>query len=124
MGFIKSNFRGLPGGAGIPHCPSDVGDKWAYYGQAFSDWQQGIEVECAGMCLFYVIPLLVICIPSRFNLNQIIPSSAGGLGPSTGLFSLNRPHWADSVIESPCPSVCLCHRIQFFSRPLIGPEVT
>ena len=23
------------------------------------------------------------------------------------LFSLNRPHWADSVIESRCPSVCL-----------------
>ena len=22
------------------------------------------------------------------------------------LFSLNRPHWADSVIETPCPSVC------------------
>ena len=22
-------------------------------------------------------------------------------------FSLNRPHWADSVIESPCPDVCL-----------------
>ena len=22
-------------------------------------------------------------------------------------FSLNRPHWTDSVIESTCPSVCL-----------------
>ena len=22
-------------------------------------------------------------------------------------FSLNRPHWADSVIESPCPCVCV-----------------
>ena len=44
------------------------------------------------------------------------------------LFSLNRPHWADSVIESPCPCVCLfvClrHRVQFFSRPIIGPDVT
>ena len=25
---------------------------------------------------------------------------------SSSQFSLNRPHWADSVIESPCPSVC------------------
>ena len=43
-------------------------------------------------------------------------------------FSLNRPHWADSVIESPCPfvctSVCLRHRLHLFSRPLNGPEVT
>ena len=23
-------------------------------------------------------------------------------------FSLNHPHWVDSFIESPCPSVCLC----------------
>ena len=42
-------------------------------------------------------------------------------------FSLNRSHWADSVIELPCPdvamSVCLCHWVHFF-RPLIGPEVT
>ena len=22
--------------------------------------------------------------------------------------SLNRPHWADSVIEVPCPDVCVC----------------
>ena len=33
-------------------------------------------------------------------------------------FSLNRPHWADSVIESRCPnvsmSVCLRHRMHFF----------
>ena len=28
-------------------------------------------------------------------------------------FSLNRPHWADSVIESPCPRVCLRHQVQF-----------
>ena len=48
-------------------------------------------------------------------------------------FSLNWPHWADSVIESPCPcvtylSVCLDvrlrHWVQFFQKPLIGPEVT
>ena len=25
-----------------------------------------------------------------------------------GVFSLNRPHWADSVIELPCLSVVLC----------------
>ena len=25
-------------------------------------------------------------------------------------FSPTRPHWAELVIESPCPSVCLCHR--------------
>ena len=52
-------------------------------------------------------------------------------------FSPTRPHWAELVIESPCPSVemcvCLRHRVQFFfeashwpsdhmtrSRPLIG----
>ena len=52
--------------------------------------------------------------------------------PSAGWFSLNRPHWADSVIESQCPSVCLSvclclflrHQMQFFARPLIGPEIT
>ena len=37
-------------------------------------------------------------------------------------FSPTRPHWAELVIESPCPSVgvcvCLRHRVQFFSRPL------
>ena len=35
---------------------------------------------------------------------------------------------ADSVIESSCPPVCVCvclrHRVQFFFRPLIGPQVT
>ena len=44
------------------------------------------------------------------------------------IFSLNQAHWANSVIESRCPSVCLCvclrHRMQFFPRPLIGPEIT
>ena len=36
-------------------------------------------------------------------------------------------HWADSVIELQCPSVDLfvCPLpMQFFSRPLIGPQVT
>ena len=28
------------------------------------------------------------------------------------LFSLNLPHWADSVIESPCLSVCVSVTIQ------------
>ena len=43
-------------------------------------------------------------------------------------FSLNRPHWADSVIESPCPSVCgsvclfVCTIGCIFFRPLIGPD--
>ena len=27
---------------------------------------------------------------------------------SQKLFSLNWPHWANSVIELPCPDVCLC----------------
>ena len=44
------------------------------------------------------------------------------------LILLNRPHWANSVIELPCLCVCLdvClrHQVQFFPRPLIGPEVT
>ena len=39
---------------------------------------------------------------------------------------------AELVLESPCPCVCLsvclsfclCHRVQFFSRPLIGPQIT
>ena len=43
-------------------------------------------------------------------------------------FSPTWPHWAKFVIELPCPyvclSVCLRHRVQFFPRPLIGPEVT
>ena len=45
-------------------------------------------------------------------------------------FSPTRLLWAESVIESPCPSVrmsgCLsvCHQVQFFFRPLIGPQVT
>ena len=49
-------------------------------------------------------------------------------GQTELLFSLNRPHWANSVIESPCPSGCLSrclrHWVQFSSRPLIGPRVT
>ena len=53
---------------------------------------------------------------------------SGCLFAPSGAFSLNWPHWAGSVIESPCPDVCvfLClrHRVQFFSRPLIGPEIT
>ena len=39
-------------------------------------------------------------------------------------FSLNQPHWADSVIESQCLDVCLRHRMHFFFRPLIGPDIT
>ena len=34
------------------------------------------------------------------------------------VFSLNWPHWSDTVIELPCPCVCLfvClrHQVQFF----------
>ena len=54
------------------------------------------------------------------------------------IFSLNRPHLADSVIESPCPSVCLSvcaiksqgevpgeqTSLPLFLMPLIGPQVT
>ena len=43
-------------------------------------------------------------------------------------FSPTRPLWAELVLESPCPSVCLCaclrHGVQFFSRPLIRPQIT
>ena len=54
-------------------------------------------------------------------------------------FSLNRPNWADSVIESPCPSVCVFapssprgakevpgeqSSLPLFFKPLIGPQVT
>ena len=41
-------------------------------------------------------------------------------------FSPNRPHWAELVIELPCPWGCVCmrHWVPFCSRPLIGPEVT
>ena len=31
-------------------------------------------------------------------------------------FSLDWPIWADSVIESPCPSMCVRHRMQFFFK--------
>ena len=37
-------------------------------------------------------------------------------------------YWSDLVIKLPCLSICLCHclrhRMHFFSRPLIGAEVT
>ena len=39
------------------------------------------------------------------------------------IFSKNRP-LADSFIESRCPFVCLSLFMQFFSRPLIGPQIT
>ena len=48
VGFVKTNFLNLPGGAGIPHCPTDIGDKWSYYHQDWRDWQEGIKVQCAG----------------------------------------------------------------------------
>ena len=36
-----------------------------------------------------------------------------------------RPHWAELVIESVCPYVNLsAPSSAFFSRPLIGPEIT
>ena len=62
---------------------------------------------------------------SHFHVKKIRPE----LHLNTSYaFSPTRPHWAELVIESPCPSVCLwfClrHRVQFFSRPLIGPQVT
>ena len=41
------------------------------------------------------------------------------------LFWLNRPHWADSVIELPFPSVCVSGPLgAVFFRPLIGPGNT
>ena len=52
-------------------------------------------------------------------------TSRESVSPYAG-FSLNRPYWADSLIELPCTDVCLSIRAigcSFF-RPLIGPEVT
>ena len=57
---------------------------------------------------------------------------AASVSRSRAKFSLNRPDLADSVIKSQCPSVCvfvclsvcLRHRMQFISRPHIGPEIT
>ena len=44
------------------------------------------------------------------------------------LIFIESAHWADSIIESRCPSVCLCVCLslfmRFFSRPLIGPQIT
>ena len=74
----------------------------------------------------------VYCAPPPF-WQKSSPFRLTSLQPM--VFSLNWPHWADSVIESPCSSVCLsvilsfclsvwlCHLVQFF-RPLIGPEIT
>ena len=44
-------------------------------------------------------------------------------------FSPTWPHWAELVIELPCACVCLCLCVcaiecSFFSRPLIGPQIT
>ena len=43
-------------------------------------------------------------------------------------FSLNLPHWTDSVIESPSPDVCVCVYVCLrlgvhFLKPLIGHQV-
>ena len=49
------------------------------------------------------------------------------INKKVSLFSLKRPHWANSVIESPCiHDVCLsvCVIRCSLSRPLIGPEIT
>ena len=43
------------------------------------------------------------------------------------LIFIESAHWADSIIESRCPSVCVCvcpFSMRVFSRPLIGPQVT
>ena len=39
-------------------------------------------------------------------------------------FSLTLPHWADSVIESPYPCVCLGHRVQFSKHRPSGPMLS
>ena len=48
---------------------------------------------------------------NMIQLKVLIVSLADTLAlPGAALqtqFSLNRPHWADSVIDSPCPSVVL-----------------
>ena len=60
----------------------------------------------------------------KSRVELVYPNTSRG----SGLLFTESVHWADSVIESPCPSVsmfvCLCHQVQFFSRPLIGPQVT
>ena len=45
-------------------------------------------------------PLINVVFSEKINLTSI---DSGSLG--SNIFSLNQPHWADSVIESPCPSV-------------------
>ena len=42
-----------------------------------------------------------------FNCSKIVKIK-GYKKKLIGLFSLNWPHWANSVIELPCLSVCLC----------------
>ena len=57
------------------------------------------------------------------------PATQGLLNTHFYFITLNRHHWADSVIESPCSSVCLCvcgfaPSGAVFFRPLIDPQVT
>ena len=68
----------------------------------------------------------------NYMKHKLMSSSCKGFFlQMSGIFT-DSALWAGSVIESPCPSVCqyvclsvcLCHQVQFFSRPLIGPEVT
>ena len=79
--------------------------------------------EYSNIWIFVLIPVLYYTMIIKYSPWAYEPILSAMLC-STKTFSLNRPHWADSVIESPCPSVVLCHRAQFFSRPVIGPEVT
>ena len=46
----------------------------------------------------------------HFTLFDLSTSSSAYLHICNLIFSPTRPKWAELVIESPCSSVCLCHR--------------
>ena len=101
---------------------------------SYFHWHRVAMSVCLSVCLCHRVQFF-----SRPLIGPEVTCSGPGLSlvppPSTPPFSLNRPHWADSVIESPCPSVCVSAPLGavFFEashwpcdpRPLIiGPGTT
>ena len=109
-------------------------------GQTKSTWTRSPNIRCSHrwVIMQYIALLLLTAslgVPDKTGLIDYITDLRDYITVLALYFSVWLYHWfsfftesADSVVELPCPcvclSVCLCHRVHFFSRPLIGPEIT
>ena len=127
FGSLQNKLLGESAGGGSMAVAVDFSDRWQVIGDSWKvtpdTWHVTCDIRHLTHDTYFFGPflsiLLCFCDGATICTHAEIQQCLRYAG-----FSLNRPHWADSVTESPYPCVVLRHWVQFFSRPLIGPQVT